>query len=249
MLKDILSSHFRRKTPETREFCSKLNSILGYTPKNLQFYRKAFIHKSASVTRQDGSLMNNERLEYLGDAILDAVISDHLFRNFPEKNEGFLSKIRSRIVKRKHLNELALKMGIRDLVKSNTDNCQEIRHVYGDALEALIGAVYLDKGFEFTRKVIENRIINNYIDIDELLIKESDFKSRVIEWAQKNKKDLIFESHEEYAKNNNPTFVSRVKIADLCLGTGKGFSKKEAEQNAAEETFYKHCRQEKENTE
>ncbi|MFP4059412.1 MAG: ribonuclease III [Bacteroidota bacterium] len=244
MLKDIFRSRFRKKARENREFCSKLISILGYSPADLTYYKKAFIHKSASVTREDGTIMNNERLEYLGDSVLDAIISDHLFRNFPYKNEGFLSKIRSRIVKRTNLNEVALKMGLQNLVQSNTDNCQEIRHVYGDALEALIGAVYLDKGYDNTRKIVEERILNHYIDIEELLRKETDFKSRVIEWAQKNKKDIIFESQEEYIEDqNNPLFVSKIKINDLCLGSGKGFSKKEAEQKAAEEAFHAYCQE------
>jgi ribonuclease-3 len=200
----------------------------------------ALVHKSASIRHSDGKLINNERLEYLGDSILDAIISDYLFSLFPNKDEGFLSKIRSKIVKRKQLNLLAEKFGIQHLLVSNTDNCGEIKHIYGDAFEALIGAIYLDMGYEKTRSFILQRLIARHINLDEIINSESDYKSRIIEWAQKNHKDILFENEELYQESGkSPIFVSRVRVAYECLGEGKGSSKKEAEQNAAENAYLK----------
>lgn len=218
-----------------------LKKILGFYPGKLDYYNMALVHKSASI-RQNGYLLNNERLEYLGDAIFDAVISDYLFILFPNKDEGYLSKVRSRIVKRKHLNKLAEDLGLQQMLRSNTDNCNEIKHIYGDAFEALIGAIYLDKGYGKTRRFIIQRLIGKYIDIDGLINSESDYKSRIIEWAQKGHQDICFENEELYQESGkSPIFVSRVRILQDYLGQGQGSSKKEAEQNAAEDAFLKHC--------
>lgn len=218
----------------------KFKRILGFYPKNIGLYELALVHKSASIRHKDGTLINNERLEYLGDSILDAIISDYLFSLFPNKDEGFLSKIRSKIVKRKHLNLIAEKIGIQQLLVSNTDNCGEIKHIYGDAFEALIGAVYLDKGYEKTMYFIVHQLIARHINLDEIINSESDYKSRIIEWAQKNHKDILFENEELYQESGkSPIFVSRVRVAYECLGEGRGSSKKEAEQNAAEDAYLK----------
>lgn len=185
--------------------------------------------------------MNNERLEYLGDAVLDAIISDYLFTSFPDKDEGFLSKLRSRIVKRTQLNQLAEKIGLHKLLISNAEHGNGFKNVYGDALEALVGAVYLDKGFQRARKFVLDRLLNKYIDLEFLITQEADFKSRVIEWAQKEKKNVCIETQELYHENGKvPTFISRVRLEDQILGEGTGFSKKEAEQNAAEIAYYQY---------
>ena len=233
-------SWFRINFSPSRTTYRKFKKILGFYPKNIGLYELALLHKSASIRHPDGKLINNERLEYLGDSILDAIISDYLFSLFPNKDEGFLSKIRSKIVKRKHLNLLAEKFGIQDLLISNTDNCGEIKHIYGDAFEALIGAVYIDMGYEKTRRFILQQLIARHINLEEIINSESDYKSRIIEWAQKNHKDLLFENEELYQESGkSPIFVSRVRVAYECLGEGKGSSKKEAEQNAAEDAYLK----------
>lgn len=217
-----------------RQFYFELKRILGFQPGNLEIYELAFVHKSASLMLPDGSLVNNERLEYLGDAILDAVVADHLFNIFPHRDEGFLSQMRSKIVKRKYLNLLAKKIGLHGLIISNTSSSERGKHIYGDAFEALVGAVYLDKGYKRTRKFIVNNIINKYINMASLEATESDFKSRLIEWAQKKHQEIIFESFEEYGEGEHvPVFVAEVKIDEKSMGTGRGNSKKEAEQNAA----------------
>jgi ribonuclease-3 len=193
----------------------------------------AFIHKSASIVMQNGDVINNERLEYLGDAILDAVVADYLFKAFPDKNEGFLTKMRSKMVKRKHLNLLAYRMGLNQLIISHTNPVNVSKHLYGNALEALVGAIYLDKGFSKTCQFVE-RIINKFVDIEKLKLSESDYKSKLIEWAQKNKVEVIFDSHEELSGNHKiPQFVSYIKLLNEELGRGVGHSKKDAEQKAA----------------
>ena len=218
-----------------KKFYLLLRTHLKINPGKIKLYEIAFLHRSASISFNDGSIVNNERLEYLGDAVLDAVIADYLFKKFPRKKEGFLTQMRSKIVKRSHLDLLARNLGIDYLVVSNTSRHAHKKHIYGDAFEALIGAIYLDKGYKQTRKYIINYVLKNFVNLEELISKETDFKSRLIEWGQKNKLMITFETTEEYAEMEQaPAFITQVKISDQMLGSGSGKSKKEAEQNAAE---------------
>lgn len=202
-------------------------------PVRMPLYEMAYIHRSASVVMPDGNHINNERLEYLGDAILNAVVADFLFRRYPGKNEGFLTKMRSKIVKRKYLDVLALRLGIDRFMTSQPGLQEKSKHLYGNAFEALLGAIYLDKGYSKTAKYIE-KIICRYLDLEKLLNTDQDYKSQLIEWAQKNKKEIVFESREELkAENNMPVFIVHVKLSDKDLGQGTGNSKKDAEQRAA----------------
>lgn len=221
-----------------KKFYLLLRTHLKINPGNLKLYEIAFLHRSASVSFNDGSIVNNERLEYLGDAVLDAVIADYLFKKFPRKKEGFLTQMRSKIVKRSNLDILARNLGIDYLVISNTSRHAHKKHIYGDAFEALIGAIYLDKGYKATRRYIINYVLKNFVNLEELISKETDFKSRLIEWGQKSKLLITFETTEEYAEiEQAPAFVTHVKINDQLLGNGTGKSKKEAEQNAAEQAY------------
>ncbi len=214
----------------------ELFSILGYIPRNKKLYELAFLHRSASAITNNKPLMNNERLEFLGDAVLGSIVAEYLFSQYPNKNEGFLSTMRSKIVKRNQLNSIAIKMGIDKLIVSNIFT--NSKNVFGNALEALIGAVYLDKGYNFTKKYVIEKVLKIHIDLKQLEYHETDFKSRVIEWAQKNRMDIKFECKEEYSeKDNAAIFVSTIMVANQSMGQGRGFSKKEAEQNAAEQTF------------
>lgn len=216
-----------------RKLVRKLSPIIGFVPTRIRLYEMAFIHKSASIVMPNGDVINNERLEYLGDAILDAVVADFLFKNFPDKDEGFLTKMRSKMVKRKHLNLLAYRIGLNQLIVSHTSPVNVTKHLYGNAFEALVGAIYLDKGFRKACLFVE-RIINRYVDIEKLKHSDSDYKSKLIEWAQKKKVEVIFDSHEEINDiNNSPQFVSYIKMMNEELGRGIGHSKKEAEQKAA----------------
>ena len=194
----------------------------------------AFVHKSVSIKKKNGDRINNERLEYLGDAILGAIVADYLFAKFPEGDEGFMTKLRSRIVKRKNLNQVAEHMGIPRMMKNAPHLEQRSMHLYGNALEALIGAIYLDRGYRKARAFVTRKVMKQFMDLNKLAGKDSDYKSRLIEWAQKYKKEIVFETSEAHRANNRkPAFIALVKLDEDKLGTGTGGSKKEAEQLAA----------------
>ena len=181
--------------------------------------------------------INNERLEYLGDAILDSIVAEYLFGKFPEKDEGFLTQMRSKIVSRENLNTIAIKLGIASMIVSKMSNDNH-RSIYGDALEALVGAIYLDLGYNRAKKLILERIVQHHVSMAKLLETETDFKSRIIEWGQKNKKTVNFASFEEFDENSNGNvFISHLIIVDEIMGRGIGTSKKDAEQNAAKQAF------------
>ncbi|HUX56816.1 MAG TPA: ribonuclease III [Bacteroidales bacterium] len=219
---------------DKREFGSRLKKILGFSPGNLKLYEIAFIHRSATFTLPSGKKVNNERLEYLGDAVLDAILSDYLFEKFPESNEGFLTKIRSRIVNRDVLNHLAISMGINKILISNISSAHITKNLYGDALEALIGAVFLDKGFQKTQKLFLRNVLNKYLDLNVIIKTDADYKSLVFEWVQKNKSNLMFTYNEEYDfKLKKSVFSTTLFIDKKEFGEGHGSSKKEAEQEAA----------------
>ena len=223
---------------EKREFASRLKRILGFSPGNLKLYEIAFIHRSASFTMPDGKKVNNERLEYLGDAVLDAILSDYLFEKFPDATEGFMTKIRSRIVNRDILNQLAVSMGINKILISNISSVQPTKNLYGDALEALIGSVFLDKGFKKTKKLFIRNVLNKYLDLNVIINTDTDYKSLVFEWVQKHKSSLIFTYNEEYDfKLKKSVFSATLIIDKKELGEGHGSSKKEAEQEAANQAW------------
>jgi ribonuclease-3 len=217
-----------------QEFSSRLRKIIGFRPGNLRLYEIAFIHRSASFTLPDGKKVNNERLEYLGDAVLDAILSDFLFEKFPDANEGFLTKIRSRIVNREVLNQLAISMGINKILVSNVSSAHPTKNLYGDAFEALIGVVFIDKGFKKTKKLFLKNVLNKYLDLNEIVNTDTDYKSLVFEWVQKHKSNLIFTFNEEYDFNLKKSVFSTILTIDkMELGAGHGSSKKEAEQEAS----------------
>jgi ribonuclease-3 len=203
-------------------------------------YEVAFIHRSATFLLPDGNKVNNERLEFLGDAVLDAILSDFLFEKFPDATEGFMTKIRSRIVNRDILNQLALSMGINDILISNISAFQPTKNLYGDALEALIGAVFLDKGFKKTKKLFIRNVFNKYLDLENIINTDTDYKSLVFEWVQKHKSNLIFTYNEEYDFDLRKSVFSTTLFIDRQeLGEGHGSSKKEAEQEAASKAWKK----------
>lgn len=222
-----------------KKLVTDFKRILGFKPGKPELYQLALIHKSAATKIYKNSRLNNERLEFLGDAILDSIIAEHLYHIFPEKDEGFLTQLRSKIVNRETLKRISLKLGIGNLVISKVANDNH-KSVYGDALEAVIGAIYLDKGYKKTKKFILERILDHHINLRTLAETEIDFKSRIIEWGQKNKKDINFTCQEEInVETKNPVFVSHLLISDEIIGLGSGTSKKEAEQNAAKQALAK----------
>lgn len=212
-----------------------IKNVFGYHPGNILLYKLALCHKSASTEEIKGIKINNERLEYLGDAILSAVVADYLFKKFPSRDEGFLTEMRSRLVSRVNLNKLSEKIGIHKFVKASASNVY--RSINGDAFEAFVGAIFLDKGFNFAKKVLVNRIIKFHIDIDEMENKDQNYKSRLIEWAQKEKKQVEFVVLEEAGTGYNKQYIVEVFIDKQLSGTGRDYSIKKAEQNAAEKAL------------
>ncbi|MBU0764408.1 MAG: ribonuclease III [Bacteroidetes bacterium] len=212
-----------------------LKRIIGFFPSNPDLYEIAFVHRSASFADTNAYDINNERLEFLGDAVLDAIIADYLFRHFPGRKEGFLTKMRSKIVNRAHMDELASNIGLDELLIAQIGKATGCKHLYGNAFEALIGAIYLDRGYKKTREFIIKKIIRNHIDLRQMEKEDKNFKSLLVEWGQKLKKTISFETNEIDAVPSY--FISHAKVDDDIAGTGKGFSKKEAEQNAAEDAI------------
>ena len=230
---------FRRKTNDTyilnkREFRSRLKQMLGFIPRNLKLYEAALIHRSATFTLPDGKRINNERLEYLGDAIINSILSDYLFEKYPDADEGFMTKVRSRIVNRDVINRLAVSLGIDNILICNVNTKHPKKNLFGDAFEALIGAVFLDKGFKKTKEAFINCILHKHLDLEEIINTNADYKSLIFEWVQKNKSNLIFKYNEEYDFNlRKSVFTTKLFIDHKELASGHGMSKKEAEQEAS----------------
>lgn len=211
-----------------------VDELFGFVPHNIELYKLALIHKSASLVLEDGRTVNNERLEFLGDAVIESVTSDFLFIEFPDRDEGFLTQLRSRIVSRQSLNELALHLGLDRHVISGGGTSAIQKHIYGDAFEAMMGAIYLDQGYEFVDRLLIGSIFGRFLDLDELLVSETDFKSRLIEWCQKNHRQILFRTeHDKGYAASHPVFFATVLVDGLEVGHGSGDSKKEAEQQAA----------------
>ena len=231
---DFLLRPFRRNFGKDKAFYAAIDDMFGFIPNNIELYKLALIHKSASIVLDNGQHINNERLEFLGDAVLESVSSDYLFIEFPDKNEGFLTQLRSKMVSRQTLNEVAKRIGLDDYVITHSSNNLSQKHIYGDAFEAMMGAIYLDQGYDFVNRLLINRIFVDYIKVGSLLESETDFKSRLIEWCQKNHHTIHFAtSHDKTYSSTHPFFYSKVLIDNMEVGYGAGDSKKEAEQRAA----------------
>ncbi len=235
---DIFRKQKRYIFQPGKKFKKQLRKILGFAPKNYRLYQLALIHRSASGQFSKNHDLHNERLEFLGDAILDTIVAEHLYAKFPDKDEGFLTQMRSKIVNRDALKQIALKMGIGNVViaRISKDNHKSL---YGDTLEAIIGAIYLDRGYNMAKNFILKKVLTNHINLDTLIDTEMDFKSRIIEWGQKNKKDINFSCQEQVnGDDKTPVFVSHLLVFDDIVGMGMGKSKKEAEQNAARQAIH-----------
>lgn len=221
-----------------KELYSSLYAIIGFYPHDISFYKQALMHKSIARRNAKGRPVNNERLEFLGDAILDAIVGDIVFRHFEGKREGFLTNTRSKIVQRETLNRLSQEIGVSRLIMSNGHNSSHNSYMEGNAFEALVGAIYLDRGYEACMRFMQRRILSQLINIDKVAYKEVNFKSKLIEWCQKNKVKLDFRLVEQKRdKNNSPIFVYQAMIEGLEGGTGSGYSKKESQQLASKLTL------------
>lgn len=222
-----------------KESYFRLYSILGFYPCHIEIYQQALLHKSVKTVKEKGHCINNERLEFLGDAILDAIVGDIVFRHYPGKREGFLTNTRSNIVKRETLNKIAIEMGLDKLIKCDTNINSHNNYMYGNAFEALVGAIYLDRGYDYCMSFMRKRILQQFVNLDKIAYKEVNFKSKLIEWAQKNHLEFDFKLVEETRdeKQNSPIFKTEVWIQNIYGGVGTGYSKRESQQLASKETL------------
>ena len=226
----FITNFFKSKT-HNREFKKQLSNVLGFTPGEITLYKTALSHRSV----REGADENNERLEFLGDAVLSSIVAHYLFKKYPYKGEGFLTEMRSKMVNRQKLNEIALKMGLKKITFYNKyDNALKISQIFGNTLEALIGAVYLDKGYAGTHKWVEKCIIMPHMFIDDLEDVEINIKNRLYGWANKNGKALEFETLDEKFENGRRLFTIGATIDGELIAQAKGFNKKDASQIAAQ---------------
>lgn len=228
-----LLAFLRRSSDQDRRLRTQLTALLGFRPRNMALYRLALTHSSAGLEVKEGVPLSNERLEYLGDAVLGAIAAKYLFKRFPFESEGFLTETRSKIVSRKNLGSLAKKLGLRDMVNKEDSLDKVNSSLGGDALEALVGAAFLDRGFELTERFVVTNLIDNHIDLDQLLRDDANFKSRLIEHCQRNRLDYSFEVKMQRQRKGDTHFEIAATVDGKTLGTGKGRTKKEAEQDAS----------------
>jgi len=232
----ILSIPKGKSKSEDHKLVTAIKNLAGLTPSNLNLYKLATVHSSIAKENKNGFKDSNERLEYLGDAILGAAVADYLFKKFPYKNEGFLTEIRSRLVNRESLNLLARKIGISAIVQYDKKNAHLQQVILGNTLEAIVGAVYLDKGYLRCRKFVIDKLITPHYDLEVLVNNSSNFKSKIIEWAQREGHEIKFEIISIKKGKNHKEFTAQVTVNDEPRGLGYGNSKKKAEQDAAFKT-------------
>ena len=233
-LLDRIKLHFQKDS----ELRKALHSMLGFYPRNLEIYRIALAHKSHVYRNRKGRSFNNERLEFLGDAILEAVVSDLVFHRFERRSEGFLTSTRSKIVQRSSLNRLAKEIGLERLLQVPSQRRGHNSNIGGNAFEALVGAIYLDRGYKTCQWFVENKIVGCLLDIENVANKEVNFKSKLLEWTQKNRVQVDFENEETLdEKNDSPLFNSTILLEGLTAGEGRGYSKKESQQRASRDAL------------
>ena len=228
----------KKSSDYDRTLAKAIRAMIGKKPRNLDLFKLATLHVSAAKENDNGVRESNERLEFLGDSVIDLVVTEFLFKKFPLKNEGFLTDIRARIVNRETLNNLARKLGIDNLIQMDNSIKGVMAHksLLGNTLEAILGAIYLDRGYPFTRQFILKKIISTHFDLEEIIKNNPNHKSKIIEWAQKENKILTFNLVETIERNNRKQFIVTLEIEGRILGTGEGFTKKKAEQDAAQKS-------------
>ena len=214
-----------------KQFARSVANIIGFTPRNLNIFKQAFSHKSAFDPKLH-TVTSNERLEYLGDSVLSTIVAEYLFQKYPNSDEGFLTKMRSKIVKRKTLNRIADDMGI-DVVLQENNETRLSESMKGNALEALVGAIYLEKGFDATRDIVESRILRRHLNIHDLEEKDDNYKSQLLEYCQKNGQEIDYRVMERFKMENRDRFKIAVYVDGKEIAVGEDFNKKSAEQNAS----------------
>jgi ribonuclease-3 len=228
------------KSPSEEDviFYNELKKLLKFSPKNLYRYKKAFTHRSVQEVDTKGNPINYERLEFLGDSILGSVIASYLYKKVPEGTEGYLTQMRSKIVSREHLNELGKDLNLITFVKSNVDKANAGDNIHGNIFEALIGAIYLDKGYNACQKFIYKKVIVPYVDIEKLEGKITSYKGLIIEWCQKQKKKYTFDTYEDTGNDSVRHFSVRISIDGEQIAKGRATSKKKAEEQASKRVYY-----------
>ena len=231
---DRIKLPFRKE----KELFSSLYEILGFYPRNIEYYKMALMHKSIRKRNDKGKPLNNERLEFLGDAILDAAVGYIVYQHYEGKREGFLTNTRSKLVSRETLGKLASEMHLTNLLLSAGHSTSHNSYVEGNAFEALVGAIYLDRGYEACLRFFEKQVLGKYIDIDKVAFKEVNFKSKLLEWSQKNRVRLEYKlTKQKKDENGSPVFTYKVLIEGVSGESGSGYSKKEAQQKASKDTL------------
>ena len=232
------SNIFNSHPKEDGDFFLGISNILGFKPKKLNVYKKAFLHRSANKKDKNGLPLNYERLEFLGDSMLGTIISRYLYNEVPNGDEGYLTKMRSKIVSRKHLNELGKDLNLISYVERRIPKSQFGDNIHGNVFEALIGAIYLDRGYKYCEKFIHDRVIEPYVDIEQLEGKVISDKSLVIEWCQKQKKEFKYKVYEDTGKDPLKHFAVKLSIDERVMAKARATSKKKAEEKASKRAFF-----------
>jgi len=233
-IRNILNS----RSKGNGNFFNGLKKILGFTPKHIKYYEKAFTHRSMNIRDKEGNAINYERLEFLGDAMLGAVIASHLFQEVPEGDEGYLTKMRSKIVSREHLNELGRDLDLINFIESKISKDNFGDNIHGNLFEALVGAIFLDRGYKNCEDFIYKRVIIPYVDIVKLEGKVISYKSLLIEWCQKEKKTFDYNVYEDTGNDNLRHFSVKLSINDKVIAKARATSKKKAEEKASKRAFF-----------
>tara|TARA_R110000796_G_scaffold183498_1_gene299927 strand:- start:61484 stop:62221 length:738 start_codon:yes stop_codon:yes gene_type:complete len=232
------SNIFNSHSKEDGDFFLGISRILGFKPKKLTIYKKAFLHRSANVKDEKGAPMNYERLEFLGDSMLGTIISKYLYNEVPTGDEGYLTKMRSKIVSREHLNELGKDLNLIQFVESRIPKSHFGDNIHGNVFEALVGAIYLDRGYKYCDKFISKRVIAPYVDIEQLEGKVISYKSLVIEWCQKQKKAFNYDIYEDSGNDSVKHFAVKLYISNKVVAKARATSKKKAEEMASKRAYY-----------
>ena len=229
---------FTPRTEEDGAFFYSIKKIISYRPKNIQLFEEAFTHRSKNEINPDGNQKNYERMEFLGDAIIGSVIAAHLYKKVPSGNEGYLTKMRSKVVSREHLNELGKDLNLIKLVRTLIPTTQFGENLHGNIFEALVGAIYLDKGYAAAEKFIHKRVVKPYVDIQKLEGKIISYKSLFIEWCQKNKKQFKFNVYEDTGNDTLKHFAVKLKLEEETVSKARATSKKKAEEQASKRVYF-----------
>ncbi len=228
MIRKIYNYNFSKD----KSLVKRLKPIIGFIPSDLHLYKLAFHHKSSNVDKPN-VFQNNERLEFLGDAVLGTIVAEYLFHKYPNGDEGFLTKMRSKIVKRNSLNKIGDKMGL-DIILAEYNNTRLSRSMLGNAVEALVGAIYIELGYDKTKKFVISKILRKYLDIHELESYDDNYKSQLLEWSQKNGKNVVYKVIAKYKFDKRDRFKVAVLVDNQKIATADDYNKKSAEQTASE---------------